>query len=443
MFLVLSMFLTMLNGFFLMAQEVEQSSISFELKDAWLKMEEYDPDLRKLLIDQAAAYRDMNSKGYLIPSISLTSNLSRSSPLISSLTNSEDQDLSEEDNWSLRAGVDLRLNLKTNMKTEDKVNALQYNLLILRQEIIIRDLRAGLEKLYYQISAGEKKIELQERISGLIQSRFEQIEILYNKGLRSESDLLTSQISVARDLPLLQKARVEQEKRLIQFRELLGLEPHMSVSLVYLPDRTTDTDLETKELKLRLVKNEEYRMALLQLELAKKNRELLKKNQKSPSLGLSLGWSTSMNPLFNSDSWTSEDWSDSMTLSFSFSLPLDSGIKGSEDQNNLLKLDEIIQKMEITLEYSEQTMVDNIQSLLLDLDLSRSNVEVNELNIKLQEINFKKVQGNYENGRTSLLDLDNSRQELQKALVALENEKLNKNLILIELEKIIGLSLQF
>ncbi len=434
------LFLFIFNSLPAIAQEAEALSQPITLEDAWLQMEKKSPVLRILLIDQEATLRDINSKEYLIPGIGISSSISRTSPLISSISNHENENTPEGDNWSLRGGFDLRLSIKTNLKLEDQIKVIQYNMLLLQKEIKIRDLRAGLKKLYYQISAGEKTIQLQERILGLSQSRFEQIELLYNKGLRSEFEVLNARISVARDQPSLKKAHIDQEKRFILFRELLGLKPHQEVNLIYPSDNDSDINLDPNQQYFDLGNNEEYKMELMQLELARKNRELLKKSQKSPSLGLTLGWSTSLNPLFNSETWTADDWRDSMGLGFSFSLPLDSLIKGSKGQTDLLKLDDVIKKVEINLEDSERKMFDSILSLLLDLDFSKSNVTVNELNIKLQEDNFTKIQTNYENGRTSLQELDNSRQELQKALVTLENEKLNINLLLIEIEKIIGSS---
>lgn len=410
-----------------------------KLEAAWELMEQNNPTLRSLLIDQEATIRDMESKGYLIPGISLSSSLSRSSPLISNFTNPQSTD--EGDNWSFKAGVNFSLSINTTLSLENQVKSINYNLLLLKKEIHIRELRSNLLKLYYQISAGEKTIQLQERILGLSQSRFEQVEELYNKGLRSEYEVLTAKISVARDQPTLRKAIIDQDKRLISFKELLGIDPDEKISLEYPTDNNGSNLTFTHDLvSFNPFDNKEHQIVLLQLTLAEKNRELFLKDQRSPNLGLSLGWSTSIDPLFDSDSWTADDWEDSIGLGFSFALPIDPRIRGSKGQMELFKLDDNIVKSKIVLEESKRKIFDNIKTLLLDLDLSRSNIVMNELNIQLQEENFKKLQVNFENGRTSLQDLDSSRQELQKALASLENERLNKNLLLIELEQIITLS---
>lgn len=429
---ILIIFLVLNNIFNINAQNISNESIKVET--AWQLMEVNNLTLKSLLIDQEATLRDIKSKGYLIPGISLTSSISRSSQLISNFTNP--QSTPESDNWSLKGGINLNLNINTSLDLENQIKNLQYNIILLEKEIHIRDIRSNLLKLYYQISAGEQTILLQQRILGLSESRFEQVEELYNKGLRSEYEVLTAKISVARDQPSLKKAIIDQEKRLITFKELLGLDPNKEIKLDYPVSNNSDISFDIDLDSFNPIDNIEYQITILKQQLSIKNRELFLKDQRTPTLGINLGWSTSINPMFDPDSWSSEEWEDSLGLGFSFSLPLDPKIKGSKGQLALSKLDDSIIKSNIALEESKREHYDEIKTLLLDLELSISNIIMNELNIKLQEENFNKLQSNFETGRSSLQDLDSSRQELQKALVTLENERLNKNIILIELEKI-------
>ncbi|MBI9099137.1 MAG: TolC family protein, partial [Spirochaetaceae bacterium] len=224
----------------------------------------------------------------------------------------------------------------------------------------------------------------------------------------------------------------------ITLRQYLGLEPDSPVELIPLGNMELAEGSGLENLIPAAINNLEMRSSRLQLEISEKNRKLSRGNMLSPSLGLSLGWSTGINPLFESDSWTRESWGDNLGLGISLSVPIDSWLKGSDDQQSLLRLDDSIGKAELSLDDSLRKMKDSISSLLLDLELNRTNIEVNELNIALQEQTFNKVRQNYETGMTSLLDLDNSRQELQKALVALEEEKLKRNLLIIDLNLLTG-----
>lgn len=179
-------------------------------------------------------------------------------------------------------------------------------------------------------------------------------------------------------------------------------------------------------------------MVRLQWEQARVNRDLTERNLLGPTLGLSLGWSSSINPLFASESWSSREWSDSLGLGLSLSIPLEGRITGSGDDLTLAALGDTIEKWELTLEETLGRVERELRSLMLDLELSRSNIEVSELNVTLQENNFEKLRESFENGRTSLLDLDDSRQELQEARLALENERLNRRLLMIEWGRITG-----
>jgi outer membrane protein TolC len=154
---------------------------------------------------------------------------------------------------------------------------------------------------------------------------------------------------------------------------------------------------------------------------------------------MSLGWSSSVNPLFRAESWTVEQWSDNIGLGLSVSVPIDSRISGSSADLSLQKSSDAISKLRITIEDSRSKLETRVRTLLLDLELSDSNIEASSLNVSLQEQNYRKVRDNFESGLMSLLDLDSAQQELQKARTALENEKLNRLFIILELQKILGI----
>jgi multidrug efflux system outer membrane protein len=182
-----------------------------------------------------------------------------------------------------------------------------------------------------------------------------------------------------------------------------------------------------------LIREKQIRQAELNLKKAK--REI-----RGLSLVMSLGVSTSVDPAFQSDSWTTEEWSDNLGLGFSLTVPLDGFIKGSSDQLKLKELEEDIEAARITRDATGRSLSDEVYSLYLDIDLSLSNIEVNELNVSLLEQNYSKMEQSYNNGRVSLSDLDDSRQELKEAVLTLEDEKLNLTKLKIELLRLLNLN---
>ena len=178
----------------------------------------------------------------------------------------------------------------------------------------------------------------------------------------------------------------------------------------------------------------------LELILAGLDIKLSRRDLLDPELGISLGWSSQVDPVFNSQSWSSDNWRDKLNLGFSLSVPIDSHISGSSGQLELRNKEDSIQKARWDMENIRKQLEGRLKSLLLDIELSKGNIELDELNIILQEQNFDKVRQNFEKGRVSLSDLDESRQELQTSLLALETEKLNMNFLKIELEQLTGFS---
>ena len=415
--------------------------LTFTLEQAWRKMAEVNPGLQSLMIDQAAALRERNSRAAWIPGISAGAGVGRNSRLIGGFVDPE-AEWSEAELWSIRGSVDLRFSLKPRSSLEERIKDLQWEQTVFQGELRQRDLYTSLKKLYHQILGGQKTIEVQEQAAALTRTRLEQIETQYNQGLRSDLDLLTARIAAARDLPALQKARTDQEKRWITLRQYLDLPADTEIRLapgagLYEPDLTSPSVGD-----MNLENSDAVRSARIQLELAKLNRELTARNLQglSPGMNLdmSLGASAGLADLADPASLGSGNLRDSMNLSFSLTLPLDSRISGSSADITLARLDGEIEKRKLNLREARSADSGKFQALILDWELSEANLEVHELNVSLQEQNYQKVRENFDTGRASLLDLDNSRQELLKARLTRDNEILNRTLLLIDLERLTG-----
>jgi len=414
------------------------------LEAAWERMAAVHPALQSLMIDRAAALRELESRASWIPGISAGAGVSRNSNLISGLID-PDTPWNEKDLWTLRGSLDLRFSLKAGLSLEEQVKTLQLEQAVFQIESRMRDLQASLKKLYHQILEGEKTIAVQEQAMTLTRARLEQIETQYNQGLRSDLDLLAARIAAARDLPALQKARADQEKRLITLRDYLDLPGDAEIRVIPPPERPAVPPLAPATLEGGLEYSDAVRSVRIPLDLARLNREVTARNLRGPSLGLtmdmSLGASVPLGALTDPATLGLGNLRDSLNLGLSFTLPLDSRIKGSSADNTLARLDGEIEKRKLSLDEARSAARGKLKTLLLDLELSEANREVHELNVSLQEQNHQKVRENFETGRASLLDLDNSRQELLKARLTRDNERLNQTLLLIDLERLTGVNL--
>lgn len=433
------------------AQENSRQSLSAPISGpltfeaAWERMAAVHPSLQSLMIDRAAALRELESRASWIPGISAGAGISRNSNLISGFIDPGEDGWNEKDLWTLRGSLDLRFNIKPELPLEEQVKALQLEQAVFQTESRMRDLQTSLKKLFHQILEGEKTLEVQEQAVALTRARLEQIETQYNQGLRSDLDLLAARIAAARDLPALQKARTDQEKRLITLRDYLGLPGEAEIILLPPPAEPEAKPLPPATLEGDLENSDSVRSARIQLDLARLNRELTSRNLRGPSLGLtmdmSLGASASLGDLTDPASLGSRNLRDGLNLGISFTLPLDSRIRGSSADNTLARLDGEIEKKRLNFQEALSSARGKLKALMLDLDLSKANLEVHELNVSLQEQNYQKVQEGFETGRASLLDLDNSRQELLKARLTRDNERMNQTLLLIDLERLTGFDL--
>ncbi len=416
----------------------DDKAVLLSLDQAWDLMLESNGTLHKLHTEWGAARRKAGAYDQWIPSLSAGASLNRASPLISRYTMPSESEQVESDFWSLRATLNMQLKIAPGLSIEEELRQLRADLLDLEIAKTVRSFRYDLTILYYEILAGENRIALQQESLNLAKSRLRQTELQFEQGVKSDLELLSARIAVARDIPALQKEEANQEKRYITLRNYLGLEDSAVVKLT--PVSLKEGGIPESEAVLSsipvnpdmLILENRIRQAELQY------RQSVKEGR-GPSLGMSMGWSSSLDPAFEKESWTSEEWRDNLSLGLSLTLPLDSYIRGSSDQLSLKELEEDIEAARITLDDAGRALRDEVRTLYLDIELSRSNIEMNELNVSLLTQNANKMEQNYNNGRVPLRDLDESRQELKEALLALEDEKLKLTTLTVELLTLLGL----
>ena len=423
----------------LLSAQVVQKPLELTLEEAWIMYESQSPTIQRLLIDRNMSVRDVETKiKSWIPSVSLGSGLSRSAtPLVSTLTNPSLPAKPELSLWSLRGSLDMRLSLDPSLGLQEQKENLSLQSALLEILIQKKILWSGFQKSYFQIIAQAENLKYLEESLTLAQGRYELIKTQYERGLRSDLELLSAQIAASRDIPALQKARVDQEKRLLTLRQNLGLD--------HLPPLILTTKIPSVEivpvLENVMKKSDfhpEYQRALIKKELSKVTRELGRSSRIGPTVGMSMGWSTGLNPLLETSAWSGEKWTDSLSLGFSLSLPLDAHIPGSTGNMALLKLDEEIQKQDLTLLEARLKAENELQSLVMDLEVSQLSREASELNLTLQSQNYRKIEESFEKGKSSLQELDTARQDQQKARLALETEKLNFLFLMIDLKVKMG-----
>lgn len=432
---ILSLFLILYMILSLSAQVKETEAGNLPLSQAWLMMQENDYELKTLMLDREAKFREVQSLEQLIPGISAGLGLSRGAPLVSYLRGSP-SDENEVDRWAVRGALDFKLSLNTGIPLEERIELIELELLDLHIARIVKRKQAELALLYYEIITGDKNIELLKDAWLKNNDRLADIELQFEQGLISELELLTARIYAAGDLPELEKSRIDQEKRWNTLREYIQKNDSLPIKLI---SSMTDDFMNIPEveiLKKGLRGNEDYIAAGLEVILAEMERKLSRRDLHGPELGISLGWTSQVDPAFNSQSWTSDNWEDNLNLSFSLSVPIDNHIKGSSGYLELKENEDLIQKAEWNREHVLNQLEGRLKSLLLDIKLSRVNIELNELNSTLQEENYIKVRENYNNGRVSLSVLDESRQEHQNSIFHLESEKLNLISLIIDLAEL-------
>jgi len=362
------------------------------------------------------------------PDISASVNLNRNDRGLSA---------TEGEKWTLSGGVNLGLQLEPEDFTQDPT----LSLLIMQKELQIQEicdtLRGDLKKLLYQIQSNHRRLLLQEEGISLARERLETIEVRYQQGLSSDLDLLTARISATRDFPALKKARAEQEKRWMRLQDFLGLPPGEKPQIQLPPPMLPPEEEEKKFLYDSLSTNRAMEGKVLEQRLASLGLITTKKDLLYPRFQTRFSWSSTLSSNLEERNWEAEPLSDNLSLDFTLTIPLSPHFPYSRERRVIEEQKDSLRRTDWSQADLAEDLNRELRALLMDIEVSQSNIEMRRLSRDLQEQNFKSLEGSYQQGRTSLLDLENSRQALEEAEINLEEEKLNLQLLLIDLENLV------
>ena len=94
-----------------------------------------------------------------------------------------------------------------------------------------KDTVKRVKQKYYAVLLAKKKVGIQQETLNLSKQYLETIEAKYRQGLSSDLDLLRRRVEVSNNEPALTKAQNNYETTLLQFKNLLGLEPDADIEL--------------------------------------------------------------------------------------------------------------------------------------------------------------------------------------------------------------------
>jgi len=389
--------------FSLLAYPATGETISLNLDEAVQRALNQSLNLKKAAIDLAQAeYSASRLWSEFFPGFSLSAGLTflPSTPLFADPGFSYRTDGLA---YSISAGVSLSLNpsLGSSMKRIE----LDYRRQLLSFEDASRQLEIQVTKNFFSLITMKANIAYMEQSLELATQKMNSDRIARQNGLLNELAWLNSQLSVQTARYNLSNAQGSYQNALREFLALLGMNAESDVAF----DGTigiVPVELDPEQLILEhLPKRPDIVRQRQTIERLELSRNITTLSARAPSLNLSTQWR-------GGSGGSGVSFTDSLSGSLTLSIPIDSWIPGTRQNQNIRSADAELEKARLDLQNTETQAKNQIRSLISNLHSIWENLEIARMRVEIAQATVAATEEGFSRGTVEFRDLEDRRNDL-------------------------------
>lgn len=381
---------------------------------------EHNPDLKKSAFQLAQS--DIGLKqawSALLPNVSASASASNSGPVVSEPSDSWSRSLGGTVQQSIYApGLYSRIDLAGRQKQFS-----HYGLLSQKNQV-----RAAVEKIYYQILISDTLIDVYEANIGLADEQIFKMRQMVDLGLKRASDLLKSEVQRGTfEAQLVRETEsLTSSKRSLNL--LMGRDPDIKFEVIPIAvDQIDVPEFETAAVMM-LNKNPALKQMKLQVRMEQLSLRI-SKEAFLPSLSGSYSYSN------RQDARTGGTTVENDQLSLNVSVDLFNRFNKLRDvQLNRLALQEVELDCQTTL----RDMQDALLSLYKALETQNRLIRIHQTNLESARQDLKIVSEQYASGLSSILDLTDAQVSAFESETSLMEDFYTRKRIEAEIRQLIG-----
>jgi multidrug efflux system outer membrane protein len=340
----------------------------------------------------------------LIPGIDLSTGLSRSDELFATAESSSNDPL------KFSAGLSLSLSLTTGLALTMEQMRIDLEAGLIGRDTVGKQLIRDVEKEFYYLLAAAGNLELLEKDRELAQKRYEQTLENYGNGFTSELEVLQARVSATGYGPEISKERSDYENHKRGFLILLGMDPETKLELKGTLDAAPLLLDEQKLITDYQNSRQDVLAQLKVIESLENGIRISRASGYSPVLRLSGGWNSSVGEAFKGDSWSSENWTDSVETGLTLSIPLDGYIPGSSQKTELKGKSDRLAEAALKLSSLQDSARMEIINLNRTIITALETLEQSARNMELARRSYEMTEKSYEMGTAERLDVEDAQQ---------------------------------
>lgn len=357
-----------------------------------------------------------NAWNYFLPSVSLSSSLSRSP---------------YAETWSFSAGFSASLNLNVSLMQGMRQTVLNYEAGLLTLETAKRELSRDVRKAFYNLLVLQENMRITRLSLDKAEKLYLQTKANYENGRASRYTMLSAQVSWETMKPSYMEMENSYQQALNNFKQTIGMGIDGELSL--------SGSIEFEELSLdekSLI--EKYLGNRLDVQTKKKAIEILENSRKASLAALTPSLSLQYTK-YPSTTHTSAggwgDWADrSGSFSIGVSIPVDNLLPWSSERTAIKNTEDQIKQAQMALDQTIKSAELNISNLVRSIDKSRSSLDALNFSVELAEEAYKLAEEAYNAGTKELLDVQDAELALQKARLQVLSGKYTYLTGLLDLE---------
>jgi outer membrane protein TolC len=382
---------------------------------------DFNLNLQKTKIDlEASGYSERNLWSEIFPTISANLNASYGTPF-PLFTRTEETPPFSASNIRYGAGFGVNLGLNAGIPYAMRSIRLAHQGNLLRYEDACNQLSIQVTKNFYSLITEKNNLLLLEDVLNFAQRQYDRNRTLFNNGLIRELVVLQSSLALENARFSLNTANIAYTNRITEFLALLGLAHNTDIELsgeVNIVRISANADFLINEYldkrpDIERSKHEIERLVNAQKHLAMQNR--------SPSLGLGLNWSSNnFNP-----------FEDNVSASATLRIPIDPWITGTSGSQSVRRAYDSIEKAVLDLEIAQNSAKTQIRTLTALLHNTWDSIEIARLGYEAARRNYQMTEQAFNNGTVEYLILDDARSNMASAMQRiLQSEHSYLNMIL-------------
>lgn len=407
--------------FFIPLNNITAQALEIRLEKAVDLALESNLGLRQNQIDLAASgYSERRLWSEIFPTISATASAGFSDNLFS-------------DNAAVRTshsvGFGLNLGLNAGIPHVMRNIRLAHQANILRYEDARNQLAIHATRRFYSLIAEKNNLLVLEEALNLAQRQYQRNHVSFNNGLIRELTLIQSRLAYANARYALSIANTIYTNSVKEFLAILGLAADTEIALSG-EINIVRIEADAEELIMQhLTRRPDITRARQEIERLENTERQITMQNRAPSLGLTMNWSSS----------SFDPFADTISGNANLSIPIDPWIPGTSRNQNVRRAGDSVEHARLNLQTAEQNAKTQIRSLTALLRNFWENITISRLNLEVSQLNYQLTEDAFRNGTVEFLVLEDARNNMANAQQRLLQAELTYFNMILDLSSAINM----